>query len=90
MFTAHCAKGLPIRAVSITNQSKSHKDIIIASSHGSGESQPHINMADDDVATRAPESDAAGSGIPGDTPAQQGASMGVRAPSIKEARHVGS
>ena len=37
-------------------------------------------MADDDVATKAPESDAAESNtLPGDTPAQQGASMGVRA-----------
>ena len=36
-------------------------------------------MADEDVATKAPESDAAEqSVIPGDTPAQAGPSMGVR------------
>jgi len=36
-------------------------------------------MADQDVATKAPESDAvAASLIPGDTPAQSGASLGVR------------
>lgn len=36
-------------------------------------------MADEDIATRAPESDlAAGSVIPGDTVVDQGASMGVR------------
>ncbi len=36
-------------------------------------------MTDQDVATKAPESDAAeGSIVPGDTKAQEGASMGVR------------
>jgi len=39
-------------------------------------------MADPEVATKAPESDAAeetkASVIPGDTPAQSGASLGVR------------
>lgn len=36
-------------------------------------------MADEDIATRAPESDlVAGSVIPGDTVVDQGASMGVR------------
>lgn len=40
-------------------------------------------MADDDVATKAPESDAAGASVlPEATPAQQGASMGVRTRSI--------
>lgn len=35
-------------------------------------------MADDEVATKTPESDAAeGSLLPGDTPAQEGESMGV-------------
>ncbi|KAL8636762.1 MAG: hypothetical protein Q9228_005878 [Teloschistes exilis] len=34
-------------------------------------------MADDDVATKAPESDAQGSLVAGDTPAQDGPSMGV-------------
>jgi len=35
-------------------------------------------MADQDVATKAPESDAiSASPIPGDTPAQSGASLGV-------------
>jgi hypothetical protein len=40
------------------------------------------NMADPEVATKAPESDAAeetkASLFPGDTPAQKGASLGVR------------
>jgi hypothetical protein len=39
-------------------------------------------MADSEIATKAPESDAVGeteaSLIPGDTPAQKGASLGVR------------
>lgn len=34
-------------------------------------------MADDDVATKAPESDAQESLVAGDTPAQDGPSMGV-------------
>ena len=39
-----------------------------------------LNMADDDVATKAPESDAKEPSIMSseDTPAQKGASMGVR------------
>jgi hypothetical protein len=44
--------------------------------------QSDANMADPEVATKAPESDAAeetkASVIPGDTPAQSGASLGVR------------
>lgn len=34
-------------------------------------------MAEDEVATRAPESDTQGGLVTGDTPAQEGASMGV-------------
>ena len=41
---------------------------------------PTLNMADDEVATRAPESDAKEPSMISseDTPAQKGASMGVR------------
>lgn len=35
-------------------------------------------MAEDEIATKAPETDAQGSLVSGDTPAQEGASMGVR------------
>lgn len=35
-------------------------------------------MADEEVSTRAPESDAQDSIVPGDTKAQEGPSMGVR------------
>ena len=36
-----------------------------------------FTMAEDEIATKAPESDVQGSLVPGDTPAQEGASMGV-------------
>ena len=34
-------------------------------------------MAEEEIATKAPENDAQESLVPGDTPAQEGASMGV-------------
>lgn len=38
-------------------------------------------MADAEIATKAPENDAAEqSVVPGDTPAQEGVTMGVRSP----------
>lgn len=38
-------------------------------------------MADAEVATKAPENDAAEQSVfPGDTPAQEGVTMGVRSP----------
>ena len=42
-------------------------------------------MADEEVATKAPESDAAEqSATPGDTPAQEGPTMGVRPTAFKK------
>lgn len=41
-------------------------------------------MADEEVATKAPESDAQDSLVPGDTKAQDGPSMGVRSESDRQ------
>ena len=47
-------------------------------------------MADNDIATKAPENDAVQQSIfPGDTPAQEGASMGVKTTVQSELSDIG-